>query len=101
MILAIFFIIGTGINRGLLNYVIVNAMLNIILIISIIISNSLTLIISIYGKVGFYPFFLILCLIYFSISYLFILFDVINKQVYLNSFILILNDCVFFRCSSY
>ncbi len=101
MLLAIFFIIGIGIFRGSLNYVIVNAILNIGLVTSLIISNSLTLLISCYGKVGYYPFFLVLSIIYFSISYLFILFDVINKQVYISSFILILNESVFFRCSEY
>ena len=64
-------------------------------------SNSSTLIISCYGKVGYYPFFSVLSMIYYSISYLFILFDVINKQVYLSSFTLILNESVFFRCSEY
>ena len=93
MLLAIFFIIGIGIFRGPLNYVIVNAILNIGLVTSLIMSNSLTLLISCYGKVGYYPFFLVLSIIYFSISYLFILFDVINKQVYIS----ILNkDCFLF-----
>ena len=101
MLLAIFFIIGTGISRGSLNYIIVNAIPNIGLVTSPLMSNSSTLIISCYGKVGYYPFFSVLSTIYYSISYLFILFDVINKQVYLSSFTLILNESVFFRCSEY
>ena len=79
MLLAIFFIIGTSIFRGLLNYLIINAILSIGLIIGILMSNSLLLIISCYGKVGYYPFFLVLSMLFYNTSYLFILFDLINK----------------------
>ena len=79
MLLAIFFIIGTAIFRGSLNYLIMNAILSIGLIIGILMSNSLLLIISCYGKVGYYPFFLIVSLLFYNSSYLFILFDLINK----------------------
>ena len=79
MLLAIFFIIGTAIFRGLLNYLIMNAILGIGLIIGILMSNSLVLIISGYGKVGYYPFFLVLSMLFYNSSYLFILFDLINK----------------------
>ena len=56
-----------------------NAILSIGLIIGILMSNSLLLIISCYGKVGYYPFFLIVSLLFYNSSYLFILFDLINK----------------------
>jgi len=79
MLLAIFFIIGTAIFRGLLNYIIINAILSIGLISGIYMSNSLLLIISCYGKVGYYPFFLVLSMLFYNTSYLFILFDLINK----------------------
>ena len=79
MLLAIFFIIGTAIFRGLLNYIILNAILSIGLIIGILMSNSLLLIISCYGKVGFYPFFLLVSILFFNSSFLFILFDLILK----------------------
>ena len=59
MLLAIFFIIGTAIFRGSLNYIIMNAIPSIALITSILMSNSLLLIFSCYGKVGYYPFFLV------------------------------------------
>ena len=101
MLLAIFFIIGTSIFRGLLNYLIINAILSIGLIIGILMSNSLLLIISCYGKVGYYPFFLVLSMLFYNTSYLFILFDLINKWAYFSSFILILNISIFFRCSEY
>ena len=101
MLLAIFFIIGTAIFRGSLNYLIINAILSIGSIISILMSNSLLFIISCYGKVGYYPFFPILSMLFYNTSYLFILFDLINKRAYFSSFTLILNVSIFFRCSEY
>lgn len=79
LLIAIFFIIGTAIFRGLLNYSILNAILSIGLITSILMSNSLLLIISCYGKVGYYPFFLVLSMLFYNTSYLYIIFDLINK----------------------
>ena len=79
MLLAIFFIIGTGIFRGSLNYLTMNAILSIGLIIGILMSNSLLLIISCYGKVGYYPFFSVVSMLFYNSSYLFILFDLLNK----------------------
>ena len=101
MLLAIFFIIGTAIFRGSLNYTIINAILSIGSISSIYMSNSLLLIISCYGKVGYYPFFSVLSMLFYNTSYLFILFDLINKRAYFSSFTLILNVSIFFRCSEY
>jgi hypothetical protein len=101
MLLAIFFIIGTAIFRGSLNYLIINAILSIGSIIGILMSNSLLLIISCYGKVGYYPFFSVLSMLFYNTSYLFILFDLINKRAYFSSFTLILNVSIFFRCSEY
>ena len=46
--------------RGLLNYLIMNAILSIGSITGLSMSNSLLLIISCYGKVGYYPFFSVL-----------------------------------------
>ncbi len=101
MLLAIFFIIGTAIFRGSLNYSIINAILSIGSIISILMSNSILLMISCYGKVGYYPFFSVLSMLFYNSSYLFILFDLINKWAYFSSFTLILNVSIFFRCSEY
>ena len=70
LLIAIFFIIGTAIFRGLLNYSILNAILSIGLITSILMSNSLLLIISCYGKVGYYPFFLVLSMLFYNTSYI-------------------------------
>ena len=101
MLLAIFFILGTTIFRGSLNYLIINAILSIGSIIGILMSNSLLITISCYGKVGYYPFFLVLSMLFYNTSYLFILFDLINKRAYFSSFTLILNVAIFFRCSEY
>ncbi len=79
MLLAIFFIIGTSIFRGSLNYLIINAILSIGSIIGILMSNSLLLIICCYGKVVYYPFFSVLSMLCYSTSYVFVLFDLINK----------------------
>ena len=79
MLLAIFFIIGSGIFRGSLNYLIMNAILSIGLIIGILMCNYLLLIISCYGKTGYYPFFVVVSMLFYNSTYLFILFDLINK----------------------
>ena len=101
MLLSVFFIIGSAVYRGLLNYIILNAILNILLIISIIMSNSLILILCLLGKIGFYPFFLLSSTIIYIISYKFLLYDIINKQIYINCFSLILNNSIYLRCSEY
>ena len=62
-----------------MNYIILNAILSIGSITSLLMSNSLLSIISCYGKVGYYPFFLVLSMLFYNTSYLFILFDLINK----------------------
>lgn len=95
MLLLVFFIIGTSIYRGLLNYLILNGWLSILLIIGILLSNSIFLILAIYGKIGYYPFFLLISFIYYCSSYLFIIFDLINKLSYFTSFIMILNISIF------
>ena len=79
MLLAIFFIIGTAIFRGLLNYLIMNAILSIGSITSLLMSNSLLLIISCYGKVGYYPFFSVLSMLFYNTSYLYIIFDLMQQ----------------------
>jgi len=95
MLLLVFFIIGTSIYRGLLNYLIINGWLSILLIIGILLSNSIFLILAIFGKIGYYPFFLLISFLYYCSSYLFIIFDLINKLSYFSSFVLILNICIF------
>lgn len=79
MLLAILFIIANAIFRGSLNYLTLHYLISIGLIIGILMSNTLLLIISSYGKVGYYPFFSVLSMLFYNSSYLFILFDLINK----------------------
>ena len=79
MLLALYFIIGTAIYRGLMNYLIMNAILSVGLIVGIIMSNILLLVVSCYGKVGYYPSIIVVSLLYYSCSYIFIVFDLINK----------------------
>ena len=79
MLLTISITIGSSVRRGLLNYLIMNAILSIGSIIGILMSNSLLLIISCYGKVGYYPFFSVLSMLFYNNSYLYIIFDLINK----------------------
>jgi len=101
MLLAIFFIIGTSIFRGSLNYLIMNAIPSIGLVAGLLMSNSLLLIITLYGKVGYYPFISVLAMLFYNTSYLFILIDLINKRAYYSSSNLILNVSIYFRCSEY
>ena len=84
-----------------MNYLTLHYPISIGLIIGILMSNSLLLIISSYGKVGYYPFFSVLSMLFYNSSYLFILFDLINKWAYFSSFTLILNASSFFRCSEF
>ena len=64
-------------------------------------SNSLLSIISCYGKVGHYPLFSVVSMLFHNASYLSILFDSINKRTYYSSFILTLDVSIFYRCSEY
>ena len=98
IVLSIFFIIGTALFRGSWHYFIMNAIISIGSIIGILMSDSLLFIISCYGKIGYYPFFLVLSLFYYNSSYLFIWFDLINKRAYFSTLLLILNSSIFFHC---
>lgn len=101
MLLVIFFIIGTSISRGFFNYLIMNAIITIGLIIGILFVNSLLLIMSCYGKVGYYPFHILFTILFLNSSYLFILLDLINKWAYFSSFIVIINMFIYLRCVEY
>ena len=99
VLLALFFIVSIAVFRGLLNYLILNLVISISFVLGIVTCNSLLCIISCYGKVGYYPFFLLLVMLYYNTSNLFILFDLINKWAYISVFELVLNECLFWRCS--
>ena len=91
MLLTIFIIIGSSVWRGLLNYLMLNAILSIWLIIGILLSNSLLLFFSLCGKVGYFPFYLILSYLYYCVNLLFILIDCIAKVMIFTCFIIIIH----------
>ena len=91
MLLTIFIIIGSSVWRGLLNYLMLNGILSIWLIIGILLSNSLFFIFGCFGKVGYFPSFLVLGYQYYSSSYLWMVFDPMNKWAYFGSFISIIH----------
>ena len=68
-LLGIFFIIGSAIFRGSLNYSTIHYPISIGLIIGILMSNYILLIISCYGKVGYYPFFSVVSSLFYNSSY--------------------------------
>jgi len=86
-----FSVIGTSINRGLFNYIILNGWTSILLVIGILLSNSIFSTLAIFGKIGYYPFFSLISFLYYCSSYLSIIFDLVNKLSYFTSFIMILN----------
>jgi len=90
MLLAVLFIIGSSIFRGLFNYIFINSILSIGFIIGIVILNSLFLIISSLGKIGFYPFFLIQSMLYYNSSYIFLSVNLINYLLYFNAIFLVI-----------
>jgi hypothetical protein len=96
MVLFLFFIIGSSVYRGALNYLILNGWLSILLVLGILISNSIFLILAIYGKIGYYPFFLLLAFLYHCSSFKFILLDLVNKITYFASFVIIFNLSMYF-----
>lgn len=101
MLLAVLFIIGISIYRGMLNYLTINAILSIGLIIGILMCNSLLLIFNCYGKVGYYPFFLYYFILLINSSFFYLLLDLLNKIAYINSFIVILDFNSYSRSSEY
>ena len=91
MLLLAFFIMARSIYRGLLSYLILNGWLSVLLVAGLLLANPLFLIFAILGKVGYYPFFLLLSLLYCCASYAFIIFDLLNKLSYFACFSMILN----------
>jgi len=89
MLLTIFFIIGSSVCRGLFNYLILNGILSISLILGILLSNSLFFILGCFGKIGYFPFLLVLACLWYCSSYLFLMIDLINKWAYFGSFLVI------------
>jgi len=89
MLLTIHFIIDCSIHRGLFNYLILNSILGIWLMIGILFGNSIFYILGVFGKIGYFPFFLILCSVWYYSSYVFLIYDLINKWAYWFCFLMI------------
>ena len=64
-------------------------------------SNSIFFTMHSLGIIGFPRRIYDYSMLFYNTSYLFILFDLINKWAYFSSFTLILNVSIFFRCSEY
>lgn len=99
MLLAVLFIIGISIYRGMLNYLTINAILSIGLIIGILMCNSLLLIIGCYGKVGYYPFFLYYFILFHNSSFFYLVLNLLNKIAYFSNIIIVLSFNFYSRCS--
>lgn len=101
MLLSVFFIIGSSVYRGLLNYLIINCIISILLINGTVFCNSLFFILGLYGKIGYLPFIIIILFIYNSSSFVFLIIDLINKWTYINILITLFNISIFFIIVDY
>jgi len=91
MLLTIFIIHGSSVWRGLLNYLMMNGIISIWLIIGILLSNSLFFILGSLGKVGYFPFYIVLGYQYYSSSYIWMIYDLMNKWAYFGSLVFIIH----------
>lgn len=89
--IVLFFIIAYSIYSGLFNYLITNLFVSILIIIGFIIICLSSIIMGCYGKLGYFPFIIILLLIYSLSSFVFIIYDYFNKICYFNTFNIIIN----------
>ena len=62
------------------HYLILNGILSISLILGILLSNSLFFILGCFGKIGYFPFLLVLACLWYCSSYLFLMIDLINIE---------------------
>lgn len=86
MLFIVFFISGNSIWRGLINYVIFNEILGTFLVLGLVCSVGIFFTSLYYGKIGFYPFIIPMITIINNVSYLYFLFDPINKFCYFGSY---------------
>ena len=66
-----------------------NGIISLVNIFGILLSNSLFFIFGLFGKIGYFPFYLVLGYQYYSSSYLWLVFDLMNKWAYFGSILLI------------
>ena len=83
------------------HYLILNGILSISLILGILLSNSLFFILGAFGKIGYFPFLLVLACLWYCSSYLFLMIDLINKWAYFGSFLVIFHLYILLNSFSY
>ena len=71
-----------GVYRGISNYLIQNAMLGIMLILGLMYSNNIFFFISMFGKIGYFPFYFLYITFRLRSSYMFLIYDVFPKLAY-------------------
>ncbi len=89
--IVLFFIIAYSIYRGLFNYLITNLFVSLLLSFGFIFICLWSIIIACYGKLGYFPFIIITLLIYSSSSFVFMIYDYLNKTCYFNALNIIIN----------
>ena len=91
MVLMVMVIKGSTVWRGIVNYLVMNGIIGVWLIMGIIMSNSLIWSIGILGKVGYFPFYIVLGYQYYNSSYIWMMFDLFNKWAYFGSIVFIVH----------
>ena len=79
MLFLYFFIKGNSNVKGYLNYVIINYIIGLLLLVGIIFSNTILLLVGVLGKCYFFPFLLVSLIVVFNASYFFLFIDLISK----------------------
>jgi len=82
MMILLFFIIAYSIYKGLFHFLIINLFVSILVVFGFIFISIISTIIGCYGKLGYFPFIVISLLIYNSCSFIFMIYDYLNKTVY-------------------
>ena len=95
------FVLGNSVWRGLLNYLVINSILSVWLFIGILMTNVIFYFVGCFGKVGYFPFLLLVLLVLYCSSYLFMFYDQIIKWNYVFCFLLINSIAISFDLVDY
>ena len=79
MLFLYFFIKGNSNVKGYLNYIIINYIISLLLLVGIIFSNTILLLVGVLGKCYFFPFLFVSLIVVFNTSYFFLIIDLISK----------------------
>ena len=91
-------IISTNIFKGLLVYVFINNIISITLISSLLLSNNYLLLISLLGKLGFYPFIFLFVIFIYNCSFGFLLIELINKWLIFSALLICCSIQLYYYC---